>query len=114
MSVRTVGRKRDHVQLISEGILKELLSVEGRYIEWEWNPRTLTNDYITMREADGLQVVIRSIGGRSHYLKVPLRALEELIQEQLLSEDPSRKVAGFRLYRLNAEGRKRGGPRMLA
>ncbi len=97
------------MQLISEDILKELLSVEGRYIEWEWDTRTLTNDYITMREADGLQVAIRNKGGRSQNLKVPLRALEELIQEHLISEDPSRKVAGFRLYRINTEGRKRGG-----
>ena len=97
------------MQLISEDILKELLSVEGRYIEWEWDTRTLTNDYITMHEPDGLQVVIRNSGGRSHYLKVPLRALEELIQEHLVSEDPSRHVTGFRLYRLNAEGRKHGG-----
>jgi len=97
------------VQLISEDILKELLNVDGRYIEWEWDPRTLTNDYITMREPDGSQVVTRNASGRSHPLKVPLRALEELIQEQLISEDPSRKVAGFRLYRLNPEGRKRGG-----
>ena len=106
--VRTAGRKRDHVQLISEDILKELLSVEGRYIEWEWDPRTLTNDYITMREPDGLQVVIGNMGGRSRYLNVTLRALEELIQEHLVSEDPTRKVTGFRLYRLNAEGRRRG------
>ena len=97
------------MQLISVDILKELLSVDGRYIEWEWDPRTLANDYITMRELDGLKVAIRDTGGRSHYLKVPLRALEELIQEQLISEDQSRNVAGFRLYRLNAEGRKRGG-----
>jgi hypothetical protein len=97
------------VQFISEDILKELIKVEGRYIEWEWDPRTLTNDYITMREPDGLPVVIRNNGGRSHNLKVPLRALEELIQEHLVSEDPTRKVTGFRLYRLNAEGRKRGG-----
>jgi hypothetical protein len=97
------------VQLISEDILKELLSVEGRYIEWEWDPRTLTNDYITMREPDGLQVVLRNNGGRSQHLKMTLRALEELIQEHLVSEDPSRKVTGFRLYRLNAEGRKYGG-----
>jgi hypothetical protein len=96
------------VQLISKDILKELLNIEGRYIEWEWDPRTLTNDYITMREPDGFQVVIRNTGGRSHHLKVPLRALEELIQEHLVSEDPSRKVSGFRLYRLNAEGRRRG------
>ena len=97
------------MQLISEDILKELLSVEGRYIEWEWDPRTLTNDYVTMREPDGLQVVIGSLSGRNHNLKVPLRALEELIQEHFISEDPSRKVTGFRLYRINAEGRKRGG-----
>ena len=97
------------MQLISEDILKELLSVEGRYIEWEWDPRTLTNDYVTMREPDGLQVVIGSMGGRNHNLKVSLRALEELIQEHFISEDPSRKVTGFRLYRINAEGRKRGG-----
>ena len=96
------------MQLISEDILKELLSVEGRYIEWEWDARTLTSDYITMREPDGLQVVIKNRDGRSHYLKVPLRALEELIQEHLISEDPSRKVSGFRLYRLNAAGRERG------
>ncbi len=96
------------MQLISEDILKELLSVEGRYIEWEWDPRTLTNDYITMREPDGLQVVIGNKGGRSNYLNVTLRALDELIQEHLVSEDLTRKVTGFRLYRLNAEGRKRG------
>ncbi len=97
------------MQLIPEDILKELLSVDGRYIEWEWDPRTLANDYITMRESDGLQVVTRDTCGRSHYLKVPLRALEELIKERLISEDLSRNLAGFRLYRLNAEGRKRGG-----
>ena len=97
------------MQLISEDILKELLSVEGRYIEWEWDTRTLTNDYITMREPDGAQVAVRNRGGRSNYIKVSLRALEELIQEHLISEDPSRKVTGFRLYRLNAEGRRRGG-----
>ena len=96
------------MQLISEDILKELLNVEGRYIEWEWDPRTLTNDYITMREPDGLQVVIGNLGERSRYLNVTLRALEELIQEHVVSEDSTRKVTGFRLYRLNSEGRKRG------
>ncbi len=96
------------MQLISEDILKELLSIDGRYIEWEWDPRTLANDYITMRDSNGLQVVIRDAGGRSHHIKVPPRALEELIQDQLISEDPSRNLAGFRLYRVNAEGRKHG------
>ncbi len=102
------------MQLISEDILKELLSIEGRYIEWEWDPRTLTDDYITLREPDGSQVLVRNRGGRSLYFGVPLRALEELIQEHLVFEDSSRKVSGFRLYRLNAEARKRGGPRVLA
>jgi hypothetical protein len=97
------------VQLLSDGILKELLSVEGRYIEWEWDPRTLTDDYITMREPDGFRVAISDKDGLSHHLKVPLRALEELIQENLVSGDPSRRAPGFRLYRLSAEGRKRGG-----
>ncbi len=97
------------MQLLSEGILKELLGVEGRYIEWEWDSCTLTDDYITMREPDGLQVAVSNKGGRSQNLKVPPRALEELIQEHLVSEDPSRSAPGFRLYRLSAEGRKRSG-----
>jgi hypothetical protein len=63
------------VQLLSEGILKELLSVEGRYIEWEWDPRTLTDDYIAMREPDGFEVAISNKDGLGHHLKVPLRAL---------------------------------------
>jgi hypothetical protein len=97
------------VQLLSEGILKELLSVEGRYIEWEWDPSTLTDDHIAMREPGGFRVAISNKDGLGHHLKVPLRALEELIQENLVSEDPLRRALGFRLYRLSAEGRKRGG-----
>jgi len=104
-----IRKKARYVQLLSEGILKELLSVEGRYIEWEWDPRTLTDDYIAMREPDGFRVAISNKNGLDHHLKVSPRALEELIQEQLISEDPSRRAPGFRLYRLNAEGRKRGG-----
>jgi hypothetical protein len=94
--------------MLSEDILKELAGVEGRYIEWEWDPRTLTDDYISMREPGGLQVEIGDTGGHSHYMKVPLRALEELIEQQLLCEDPSKRTSGFRLYRINAEGLKRG------
>ncbi len=96
--------------LLSEDILKELASVDGRYIEWEWDPRTLMDDYVAMREADGLQVNIHSNHGQMHYLKVPLRVLEELIEDALVSEDQSKRTTGFRLFRLNAEGRKRGGP----
>ncbi len=95
------------MKLVSEDILKELAGVEGRYIEWEWDTRTLTSDYISMREPDGLQVKVLLEGGRSHFIKVPLRALEELIEEQLVCEDQSKRTAGFRLYRIALEGRKR-------
>ncbi|MFZ1109824.1 MAG: hypothetical protein WAN43_15935 [Rhodomicrobium sp.] len=93
--------------LLSEEILKQLAGVEGRYIEWEWDIRTLTGDLVAMRESDGLPVNIDNADGRNHTLKVPLRALEELIQADFVSEDPSKRTAGFRLYRVNAEGRKR-------
>ncbi len=95
------------MQLLYEEILKELAGVEGRYIEWEWDPRTLTDDSVAMREPSGLPVNIGDANGRTHHIKVPLRALEALIQEAFVSEDPSRRTAGFRLYRVNAEGRKR-------
>jgi len=88
-------------------ILKQLAGAEGRYIEWEWDPRTLTGDYVAMREANGARVSMGE-AGRNHSLKVPLRALEELIEECLVSEDRSKRTTGFRLYRLNADGRKRG------
>jgi hypothetical protein len=97
------------VQLRSEDLLKELASVEGRYIEWEWDPRTLTDDFLAMREPDGFQVNTGKEDGHIHHLKVPLRALEELIEEALVSEDHSKRSAGFRLFRLNPEGRKRSG-----
>lgn len=43
------------MRLLSEDILKEL-SVEGPYIEWEWDPRTQGGDYIAMRDSSGLPV----------------------------------------------------------
>jgi hypothetical protein len=95
------------VQLLHEEILKELAGVEGRYIEWEWDPRTLTGDLVSMREPNGLRVDVGAPDGRTQQLKVPLRALEELIRADFVSEDPSKRTAGFRLYRLNEVGRKR-------
>ena len=92
------------MQLLSEYILDELASVEGRYIEWEWDPRTLSDDFLVMREPDGLQVK----GGKNG-LKLHRRALEELVAENLVAEDPSRRTTGFRLYRLTEEGRRRAG-----
>jgi len=96
------------VQLLSEEILRKLVKVEGRYIEWHWDTRTLTSDHVAMREPGGMQVEISNAGGHE-YLQVPLRALEELIQEQLISEDESERATGFRLYRSTEEGRKRCG-----
>jgi len=95
------------VQLLYEEILKELACVEGRYIEWEWDTRTLTGDLVSMRERNGSQVNIGASDGRTQHLKVPLRALEEMIQADFVSEDPSKRTAGFRLYRLSEEGRNR-------
>jgi hypothetical protein len=96
------------VQQLSLDILKQLAGVEGRYIEWEWDPSTLTGDQVAMRESNGVSVNIDHALGRTHHLKVPLRALEELIEEHLVSEDQSKRTTGFRLYRLSAEGQKRG------
>jgi hypothetical protein len=39
--------------MLSSDILQVLIAVEGRYIQWEWDPQTLQNDYITLREVDG-------------------------------------------------------------
>ena len=39
--------------MLSSDILQVLIAVEGRDIQSEWDPQTLQNDYITLREADG-------------------------------------------------------------
>jgi hypothetical protein len=96
------------VQQLSWDILEQLAGVEGRYIEWEWDPRTLSGDHVAMRESNGVPVNIDNALGRIHHLKVPLRALEELIEERLVFEDQSKRTTGFRLYRLSVDGRKRG------
>ena len=57
------------MQLLSEDLLKELAGVEGRYIEWEWDPRTLTDDFIAMREPDGFQVNTGKEDGHNHTSK---------------------------------------------
>ena len=36
--------------MLSSDVLQVLIAVEGRYIQWEWNPQTLKDDYITLRE----------------------------------------------------------------
>ncbi len=106
---RTKKRKRDRVLQVSEGILKELAGVEGRYIEWQWDPRTLTSDYVAMHEYGGVPVEIAHASGRIQCLDVPVRALEELIAQELVCEDQSKRAAGFRLYRLTEKGQRRAG-----
>jgi hypothetical protein len=98
------------VDQLSEGILKELARVEGRYIEWEWDPRPQADDHIAMRESGGELVQMAHAGGRVQYQNVPVRSLEELIAQQLVCEDRSKWASGFRLYRLTVEGRRRTGP----
>jgi hypothetical protein len=39
--------------MLSCDVLQVLIAVEGRYIQWEWDPQTLTSDFITLREASG-------------------------------------------------------------
>ena len=97
------------MQLRPEGILKELASVEGRYIEWEWDTRTQADDYIAMRESAGVPVQMADIGGRIQSVDVSVRSLEELISQQFVCEDQSQRAAGFRLYRLTPEGRRHAG-----
>jgi len=98
------------VRLLSEDILKELASVEGRYIEWEWDPRTQGGDYIAMRDSSGLPVQTAHASGRIKDLDVPVRALEELIAQELVCEDQTKRESGFRLYRLSAQGQRRARP----
>jgi hypothetical protein len=56
--------------MLSSDILQVLIAVEGRYIQWEWDPQTLQNDYITFREADGHPVARHDKSGREFSLRV--------------------------------------------
>lgn len=94
--------------LLSDDVLKELVAVEGRFIEWEWDPQTLKSDYITMRESGGRPVILTDKSGEEHYLRVSPKALEEMIHEKFVYEDELKRAGGFRLYRLTDKGRARG------
>ena len=89
-----------HHMLSSESVLKELIAVEGRYIQWEWDPQTLKHDYITLREAGGHQVVKFDKHGREINIRVAQEALEQLIREHSIYEDELKRASGFRIYRL--------------
>jgi hypothetical protein len=94
-------------EMLPGDLLRELITVEGRYIQWEWEPQTLTNDYISLREATGYPVVLRDKTGRELSVRVSRRAVQKLISEHSVYEDKLRRAPGFRIYRPTEEGRSR-------
>ena len=94
-------------EILPDDLLRELTAVEGRYIQWEWEPQTLTNDYITLREATGYLVVAHDKSGRQVSINVSRRVLQWLISECSVYEDELRRASGFRIYRPTEEGRLR-------
>ena len=101
-------------RMLSSDVLQELAAVEGRYIEWEWDPRTLKNDYITLREASGHHVVGHDKNGREFSLYVTRDVMQRLIGDRSVYEDESKRASGLRLYRLTGQGRSRCGLRRTA
>ena len=94
-------------EILPSDLLRELIAVEGRYIQWEWEPQTLANDYISLREATGYLVVQRDKNGREASIHVPRGAVQKLIGEHSIYEDELRRASGFRIYRPTEDGRSR-------
>ena len=97
--------------MLSSDVLQVLTAVKGRYIEWEWDPQTLKNDYITLREAGGHPVVGHDKSGREFNLYVARDVIQRLIDERSVYEDESKRASGFRIYRLTNQGRSRSDAR---
>jgi hypothetical protein len=95
-------------------LLRELVAVEGRYIQWEWEPQTLTNDYITLREATGYTVMQHDKNGREHNIWVSRSTVQRLISEHSVCEDESKRGSGFRIYRPTEGGRSRRDMRRVS
>ena len=93
--------------MLSSELLQELVTVEGRYIQWEWDPRTFQNDYISLREADGHLVVQHDSRGRESGVRTGRDVMQRLISEHSIYEDESRRGPGFRIYWPTGEGRSR-------
>jgi hypothetical protein len=91
--------------MFSKDVLHALLVVEGRYIEWEWDPRTLKSDHITIREASGHHVVGHDNNGRAFNLYVVRDVMQRLIGEHSVYEDESKRASGFRVYRPTDQSR---------
>jgi integrase len=88
-------------------LLRELIAIEGRYIQWEWEPETLANDYITLREATGYLVMQRDKSGKERSVYVSRAAIQRLITDRSVYEDEFKRASGFRIYRPTNEGRSR-------
>jgi hypothetical protein len=101
--------------LLSSEVLQELMAVEGRYIEWEWDPQTLKSDYITLSQASGHAVVEHDKSSREFNLSVRREVIQRLIGERLVCEDELKRSSGFRVYRLaRKENDERGSDRSFA
>ena len=94
-------------EILPDDLLRELTAVEGRYIQWEWEPQTLANDYIILREATGYPVVARDRNGRQISIHVSRSVVQRLISDHSVCEDELRRAPGFRIYRPTKEGRSR-------
>ena len=93
--------------MLSSDVLRVLIAVEGRYIQWEWDPQTLKDDYITLREASGHPVAGHEKRGREYSLRVPRDVMQRLVDERSVYEDESKRASGFRIYRPTDQGRSR-------
>jgi hypothetical protein len=91
-------------EILASDLLRELIAVEGRYIQWEWEPQTRTNDYITLREATGYPVVLQDKSGREVSVHVSRGVIQRLISEHSVYEDETRRASGLRIYRPTQEG----------
>ncbi len=94
-------------EILPSDLLQELIAVDGRYIQWEWESQTLANDYITLREATGYPVVKHDKSGKEFSVHVSRGAVQRLISEYSVYEDELRRASGFRIYRPTEGGRSR-------
>jgi hypothetical protein len=98
-------------EILPSDLLQELIAVEGRYIQWEWDPQTITSDYITLRETTGHSVVQFDSSGRQINIRVPRGSVQRLIIERSVYEDEARRTPGFRIFRPTEGGRLHRGVR---
>ncbi len=88
-----------HDMLLND-VLKALIAVKGRYIEWEWDPQTRGDDYITLREASGHPIMGSDKNGNEFHHSVAREVVQSLIGAHSVCEDELKRASGFRVYRL--------------